>query len=204
MKNLKILISGPTGSGKTTMARDLAAHFGLTLLAEDMKGIYQAKTAYEALKQRTPKNEQEIRVAYNAWANSFVYWARRRAALYETSEGFVADRWEADLLSLWVREFKHPQANRTTQELFEQMRERAASVDAIVFLLPIHASVEKKNDDGLSRNSSLGVRLMATLLTDGLIRQCNGARVIYVPDQPMSREDRAQLVIQEISRDGRK
>lgn len=198
-KRQRLVISGPTGAGKTTIASQLANRLNLPILSEDMGDIYMAQERYSAARSQNPANRQEIRETYLDWANSFVCWTQRRWKSYQSLDSFVADRWEADLLSLWLRQFPHTRADNTTRQMFQRMRSIANDrIDAVIFLPALRADIDELNSEGLERNPSYGARLMSIILTEGLIRQCAGAHRIYVPDQPMTREERADYVIRQV------
>lgn len=193
-KHFKIAISGPVGSGKTTLAHALATRLDAPLFEENMKGIYDAHACWKQVRQDTQASDADRQSAIRRCMQAFKDWADERRRLYAAHEGFVADRWEADLLDAWLKMYADYGYDKTTASLFKDMREKAKLFDYAV-VMPLQSPfAEEKNESGLVRKKAFSLRLMSHLLTGGLIRQCPQLPVIALPIQPMTVDERVQFI----------
>jgi adenylate kinase family enzyme len=177
---MKIVISGPAGSGKTTLARALAAHTGLPLIEEGLSAIYQAKAAFRELAARPQTPPKLIEQALLRWMSACFDWLDERDRQYRQAGGFIADRWEADLLGVWLRVFTRYRPDTATLRIRQRMLERAATLDLVVVLPWRETTVEAVNEQGLRRQQSASLGLMAGSLLHGLIAPCEAVTKLYL------------------------
>ena len=194
MKHLRIAVSGAVGSGKTTLVKALAARYQLIVLEENMKEIYHALGFWRRERRRAGVARLELEAAYVNLIKAFEHWVNDRSKKYAIHSGFVADRWEADALDFWLKVLGDFANDEATIKLVQNMRKQAALFDFIIMLPLLKPFAEVRNEDGLVRRKSFSLRLMSYLMTEGLIRQCPGARVIYLPNQPQSVEERVAFI----------
>jgi predicted ATPase len=193
-KNLRIVVSGSSGSGKSTLVNALARKFGVPALKEEMKDIYVAADVHRKLKKDKNAAEADVERAATDWMKCFPAWAEQRKKMYADNDGFVADRWEADLLSVWLRNFSSRPVDKTTIRLRQDMLAKAKTFSYAI-VLPLHRPArEERNEDGLRRNPSFSARFLANVLTVGLIRQCRDLPIIFVPNRQLSVEERVEYV----------
>ncbi len=177
---MRIVISGPAGSGKTTLARALAAHTGLPLIDEGLSAIYQAKGAFRELAARPQTPPKLIEQALLRWMSACFDWLDERDRQYRQAGSFIADRWEADLLGVWLRVFTRYRPDTATLRIHRMMLERAATLDLAIVLPWRDIAVEAVNEQGLRRQQSASLGLMAGSLLHGLIATCEGVTKLYL------------------------
>ena len=191
--SLKIVVSGPTGSGKTTLVNALAEDLGLPVLAEDAKRVFSLESKYRKA-VRDGLETKLLDEAASAWAQGFVDWAIERAAKYEKHPNFIADRWEADMLDMWLVKFSNRNVDDWTRWLFNDMRRKARSLD-LAIVLPFEEMMgSAHNESGLRRIQNLSGRMLNSLLTRALVDQCPDLKKLYLPSGRMTIAERVCLV----------
>jgi len=195
LSTLKLAISGPTGSGKTTLAKALADKLGLPVLPEDMADSIQKEQAFRQLKKTETTEKSVLDQALAAWAQSHVDWFRRRANSYAETPGFVADRWEADLLDTWLIKLGSQVNEKYTEALYNSMRNQSKQLDFVIMLPFQPAMGGERNDEGHKRAGGFAARLTKTAMTRGLIQQCTGLKVIDLPVGHFTVEQRVDIVL---------
>lgn len=198
-KHLRIAISGPVGAGKTTLARDLGKKFKLPLLEENFHAIHQAKGNFARLQASKSPAESAIQDAFRNWVQSYFAWIRQRAFEQASLRGFIADRWEADLLSFWLRDFSEFNVDRATLELIQHMKAQGNNI-TLAIVLPPTSSIPEKNESGLLRTQSLCTRIVGSAMMFGLIRQYTSTPCLSISNSLSSVQDRIKL-IEEFIRD---
>lgn len=176
----RIVVSGPVGAGKTTLAHALAEKLGVPVIGENRSLLTETLRIYRQV-CADPQREDERAGALERVFQTFFTWAEERALLYRSHQGFVADRWEADMLDAWLKIFADRELDPVTKRLFGDMRRKAREFTCAVLLAPAPARVEAMNHDGLRRRQSFTLTLLATLVTDGLLRQCEDLPVLRLP-----------------------
>lgn len=192
---LKIVISGAVGSGKTTLAHALGKKLALPVLPENMAALYQALGVYrQAMKMpnatKASKNDKA-----QLLMRCFADWVNERRALYTQHRGFIADRWEADLLDLWLKLFADLPCDDQTMQLLGDMRKKAEQFDCAVMLPPGTYQADTQNEDGLGRRQTANLTLLSTLVTGGLHRQCPGLVTLYLSPKVAALDDRVSAVL---------
>lgn len=85
------------------------------------------------------------------------------------------------MLDAWLKLFSDLDVDSGTKRLFADMRAKAGTFTCAVLLPPARAPVEALNHDGLRRRQSFTLTLLASLVTDGLLRQCPDLPVLRLP-----------------------
>jgi hypothetical protein len=174
----------------------LAHSFKLPLLSENWKSIIETGYVYQKL-QREKSSEADIAKAFSNVVDSYFTWLNERKRLYSSHKGFIADRWEADLLSFWLIVFSRRKIERVDQatiKLMEDMRVKAKTFSFAVVLPPQQTVQDDRNEDGLRRVQSLTLRVRDGLLMSALVRQCSDLPILSIPAQPFVVEDRLAIV----------
>lgn len=197
-KAMRIGISGPAGSGKTTLVRDLASSLQLPELNENWAPIIKARRDFVALWESKASGVEEKRAAYRAWKLSYKKWLDDRYREQSQLDGYVSDRWAVDAYSNWLRAFMNEEDDRMALYLLRALKKHSEMYDFFVLLPVTNESVEEKNLDGLKRNPSLHIKIMANSLNAGLITYFLGRPIIEIPPHKMSREERVDFVLQRI------
>lgn len=195
MANYRIAISGPAGAGKTTLANALGEALSLPVLPENLETIYARRRAF--LDSQAPPAAPESRqwAAVWAWMDSHFEWCEAHAGRTADLPGFVADRWEMDIMSNWIRVFSAHDANDKTRRLHHIWQERAKFYDLVVVLPVSSFEIEPRNDAGMKRRLNMTVQLMAHAVVAGLATLIQPAeKVLHIP-QDTSVAERIDLVI---------
>jgi AAA domain len=195
--DLRIVVSGSPGSGKTTLVKALAQKFELPILDEGWKNIQAFQSVFADLRRDKKSSQADRGRAFGNWVKSYLDWADERKRLYSAHNGFVADRWEADLLSNWLNVFsgsRYGRIDEKTVKLLEDMRIKARTFSFAIVLPPQKIVLEDRNEEGLRREQSFTFRVMRSLLTSALVRQCSGLPIVSVPSQPFLVEERVSLI----------
>lgn len=158
----RIAISGSAGTGKSTLARRLAAELGVPYIGEGMREYLESTgvdlhtlgwDGVRALVQRL--------------------WEERKEAEARCAAGFVADRSSYDFAAFWLY-YRFAQPDPETQILLAEATE-AGRYDAVFVLpwgtIPLEA-------DGV-RSTDPYVQLHTQMLIEGFVRR-HAARVVDV------------------------
>jgi hypothetical protein len=201
-QTLRIAISGPNASGKTTLAKAISEHYAIPVIEEGMGVLFGAQNELKRLSDRSAPQE-EIKPALERWQECFTHWARSREAEYSKHSSFVADRWEADLLDIWlVLMRRQDNIDPHTVRLDRYLRQAAAHL-SFVILMPLAKPLsDAPNDAGLARASSFSNRLLNSVTTAGLIFTRTKLNVLKMPAGLNSIDDQLDLVERAVSRAG--
>lgn len=193
MSTYRIAISGPAGAGKTTLANALGEALSLPVLPENLERIYQRRADFgQSQKSGAPEAQQWAAVW--AWMDSHFEWCEAHAARIAGLPGFIADRWEMDIMAHWIRVFPAHDANEKTLRLNQLWQERATSYDLVVVLPVGSFEVELRNDAGMRRQLNMTVQLLAHTVVAGLATFIQPAeKVLHIPHDT-SVAERAELV----------
>lgn len=189
----RIVVSGAVGAGKTTLVHALAERLGVPAIGEGLCDLYAELTANQRLRSGSAPQAERSQ-ALERLMQTFFDWAHERARQYGAHPGFVADRWEADLLDLWLKLFADFDCDARTAQLLGDMRAKAQGLACAVLLPPAIRPVEARNEDGLRRRQTFTLTFLSSLVTSGLLRQCPGLPVLALPAQS-SVEERVDRVL---------
>lgn len=196
---LKIAISGPNASGKTTLANAISERYRIPVLEEGVAQIFNSQAVFDKLRhERAPVNE--LVQAKTAWIDAFSRWTENRALAYEKNPGFVADRWEADLLDFWLVLMRNEKnVDQLTVKFAKNLRARAKMLD-LVIVMPFGAPFSReKNDADIARATTLANRLLNTMITTGIIHTLPDVRVLRIPPTVLSVGERLALIEKSLS-----
>jgi hypothetical protein len=182
--HLRIVVSGPVGSGKTTLARALAEHFGLRFLGEPMAALVRAETAFRGLRRTLGAPREQVAAALQACEAAYRACIAERAALYAMPGGFVADRWEVDLLDFWLVAVAPYGDDSPTADFLADMQRKARGFSAFV-MLPLRrpaSQTEGSNEHALRRNLKFGPSLLNWTVSLGLVRNFTDLPVVLAAE----------------------
>jgi adenylate kinase family enzyme len=195
--NFRIVLTGPLGSGKTTLGLALSKRLGLPLLPEDMTSIVSFMGRMSMLRQHGAPPQEFMRLN-KAWMKAHIDWVLARKRQYAKLEGFVADRWEADILSFWLVIFGQYYPDVQTKLIFDQMIETSKKIDLVVRLPMASFDFESQNDDGLMRRAQLTIQLLYDSSRDGLMGRCANLKIFDIPEGNIDVEERCNLIIKNL------
>lgn len=191
----KIVISGSVGSGKTTLAKALGQALNLPVLTENLRGIYRGLETFRQYAHNPQSSTHDKQRVVQKLMQQFTDWTKDRQQLYQQHPGFIADRWEADLVDLWLKLFADLPCDAQTEQLLVDMRQKAHTFTCAVMLPPYVFQAEAENEDGLKRRQSMNLTLLSSLVTSGLHRQCPGLHTLHLSPKIISVEDRVAHVL---------
>ncbi len=164
----RLALSGSAGTGKSTLARALAAHFGVPYLPEGMCERIEGGLDVHALGHDGLK-----RLVVELWHEQ----RARQAAALASHGGFVADRSPIDYAAFWYS-YHFAADDDQTRALFDELREAALGLDRVVVLpfgvLPLEA-------DGVRSPSPVVQRRFQALLEGLLLRELPAGKVAWMP-----------------------
>lgn len=165
---IRLALAGSAGTGKTTLGRALADHYGVPYVPEGMRERLEAGLDVHALSRAEFRDLIEC-----LWAEQ---QARLDTAVSEAG-GFVADRSPWDFATFWlIYRFVHDQD--AVARLFEAARQRTAQLDRLVVLpwgaIPLQ-------DDGVRTPNTWTQRLYQSALEGLIHREVPDHRVAFMP-----------------------
>jgi deoxyadenosine/deoxycytidine kinase len=199
-KNMRLAITGPVGSGKTSLANTLAQKLHLAKIPENWAMIPEAKKSFIHANKSDQADDEGTKInSIKVWAESYFEWVRMRdKAIAETSGGYILDRWEVDALANWLVTVGPRVDEKYTKILFRKMQRRSQQIDLII-ILPLQGHVdETHNSEKIRRNLRFDSRLANAAVTRGLITDYCRTPIIKIPGRSMSMDERVELVIQRI------
>ena len=191
---LKIAISGPNATGKTTLANAISERYRIPVIDEGVSQIFNFQAVFEKLRyERAPINE--LVQAKRTWINSFSRWVENRSREYEKHPGFVADRWEADLLDFWLVLMRNERnVDQLTTRFVKNLQARAKALDLVIVMPFVVPFTHEKNDAAMTRATTLANRLLNTMVTNGIMQGIPETRVLRIPPAVISLDERLALV----------
>jgi len=120
----RIALAGSAGTGKSTLGRALAAHYGVPYIPEGMRERLEGGLDVHGLGHRGFR-----RLVDTLWRE----WCARVDAALSTHGGFVADRSPWDFATFWLvyRFVEQPDA---VAQVFQEARARTQQLDRLVVL----------------------------------------------------------------------
>ena len=121
---MRIGIIGAAGTGKTTLAKDLAAHLGATYIPDHVLTILreQGRDSWKGVSD--PKQRRKIREDA----------LRRRVSAEAEHESFVADKTVIDYLAYWLQNQSEHEEKHVNTAFVEACRAACKRYDRFVFL----------------------------------------------------------------------
>lgn len=194
--NLRIAVSGPPGSGKSALVNALAHRLNLPSVPESMKEIVQSEKTYRTYKTQPGFDPKKLEEAHRLVMSSYKAWFDDRVSIYaRLNDGFVADRWEADLLDTWLIKHGLTSLDSISRVFFDHMISQSKSLTAVVMLPFLPPFDTTHNDDGLTRAHGFSARLVKQAMTRGLMQLCPSLRVIEMPAKPWSVDQRVDKLL---------
>ena len=193
---IRIAVSGLPGTGKSTLAAALGAHYGVPILAENMLTLANAARDFDLATEG--RDDAEIQRRGAAMANAFLDWQRDRQTALSTTSGFIADRWDVDLLDWWLVMFA--QGNRDVDAITRQLIEgfvassEGLTLAVVTPIVPPFAT--GTNDEGNGRLVNLTKHVTTNSLMVGLCRRFTSVPVFELPPVPMTVDERVRAVVE--------
>lgn len=191
---LRIVVSGFPGTGKTSLVNALGNKFDLPVIREDMSAISRAAGEFRrAMKQG---RKEALPGLKKQLVQSFLDWDRERTIKYAMHSGFVADRWEADLIDWWLLAFKNEAraADGVTSRLLESFRKKSEILSFAVVMPMLKPFSADPNEEGNRRMQGFTLHLFNTVTLRGLIQTFTRLPLISLPAKPMTLDERVAFI----------
>jgi hypothetical protein len=194
INNLKLVVSGFPGTGKTTLVNAISSEFSLPIIQENMFQIGDLNRQLNiAIKE---KRQKEIPGLIKKYCESFLDWDAKRAAEYRKHEGFIADRWEADLLDYWLLSSSSylGDLSKVTTKLLKNLQEKSKNIDICILTPLIEPFSHDKNEEGNVRTKGFTTHLRNIVTTVGIIKTFTKTTLIMLPNSKMTLDERLDFV----------
>lgn len=187
---MRVAISGPNASGKTTLSQALAERFDTPVLSENVQPLFKARSQLQRL-QKEGAHADALMDARKACARSFLQWMADREAHLVANTACIADRWGADILDMWLIFFgRESWADRITKRLIQSMYRQAEALDLVIIMPFAEPFIGAKNEQGMQRASQFSNRYLNSMLTRGIISSIPNLKVLRLPVKPDDRDAR--------------
>lgn len=189
---LKLILTGSSGTGKTTLAKALAKKYNLTMLPENINDVENAHIDLVRCGPLQAKEFTELSLQYLEVSSE---WIKNRRALQDSHESFVADRCSFDILSRWLNSGFVAQREELLQSAMEECFQQSKEITLFI-VPPISpwSMNESKNEAGLQRNVRLTDKLRSHSMTIGLLKQFSYRPFLYLPPKDRTTEQRLDRI----------
>lgn len=200
---LKIAISGYLGTGKSTLAQELASRLDLQLVREGASAIAEGEGTYRRTAKQGAEDASALLAVKQDVAHHYLEWANARSQAIDSATRVVADRWQADLLIWWLLAFRgfRGDAETFSARLRNETIRIARELDYIV-ITPLHppfVAEGETNEDGFARRVNGTDHLLFQTLLNGILADVPKAKIILLPVELASAAERADYVVQAIT-----
>jgi predicted ATPase len=192
---MRLVLTGASGTGKTTLAKALAVRFDIPLIEEDFRDVVFAMNGVA----KSAENTDERKQAIDHYLTTCWRWLDARTQAEQSHAGFVSDRCCFDILVRFVTSSIGNERPNDLIKLLQFCRDWARRVDMVV-VPPIAAwSLQStQNESGLPRRASPGNKLRSHSTTLGLLWQFCRAPVLYIPPRYSTTEERVTAVFRSV------
>lgn len=191
---LRIAVSGFPGTGKTSLVNALSKKFKIPIIRENMMDL-SVKSYAEDMLIRTYGGERSLEHV-RRFVDAFVLWDADRTRQYSVNGSFVADRWEADLLEMFLLTFIYggEPVETTFPHLLKNYQQKAKIFDLVILTPLLPPFAEDKNENGISRVRSLSRHVLNMSVMLGLMQNFATVPIFPLPNTPLSVEERVNLI----------
>jgi len=190
---LRIAVSGFPGTGKTSLVYALSQKFNIPIIQENMTDIAKAQTEYRLARTSgrgiTPDKVGRLLDAFSSWDAD-------RTRQYGVNSAFVADRWEADMLEVFlvgIGATDH-RSDKIFSSLLRSFQTKAKLFDIVVVTPLLQPFTAESNETGLSRTLSLTSHVRNMALVLGLMQNFSSVPIFSLPNTPLSVDERVELI----------
>ena len=194
---MRIIVSGASGIGKTTLCRDLAARLSIPYLEEDYHDIIISRNALLRLLESKDSSQDSLKKAYAHYEMACVNWIKRRIEWRRNHDSYVADRCTADLLHTWISSSFSIDTSRTLNLLTQACADEIRHINlAVVPPLMQLSKSEPRNESQLARGNKIENRLKAHASIIGLLHIFQaGDKLLMLKTTPGKQDSREQRVM---------
>jgi predicted ATPase len=195
MSRIILALSGTSGTGKTTLAQELAKQFDLSVKSENIRPII---TALKNVSEN--KNPEDRAKLIDAYVKTSLDWINETQSFIEAHPNCILDRCALDILNRFLISNMFTQNSKPLEEVIRLFRKQSQSFTALIIPPLNQTKIPIANEDALKRHSSITRRILSQASTIGLAKMYASCPIIIIPGRLNVLETRVQSTTQAIQR----
>jgi len=195
MSQIIIAISGTSGTGKTTLAKELSKKYDLAIKPENIHPLIDSFK--KVLLNKDPKLQNQLITNYVQIAYE---WLDERQEFIQKNNRCILDRWALDILARFLFSNLFNINSDPIYKLIELIRTQSESLTVLIIPSIIQSSIPTLNEDNLARSSNMSRRIYSQASTIGLAKMYTRCPTILIPNQMTQLESRVNSITKAIDK----